>query len=64
MSAFGKRAIVVNLSEIKAELSATAKEIEKQREDMKIQGFFQKLFFWATPFLLLAQIILLIVLMR
>jgi len=56
----GKTAINESLSEVKSQLSATAKEIEKQREDMKIQGFFRKLFFWAAPILFLATILLII----
>ncbi len=43
------------LSEIKAQLKSTAKEIEREREDMKIDHGFRKFLFWATPVLLLAQ---------
>ena len=60
----GKNAISESLSEVRKELSATVKEIEKQREEYKLQGFFRKLLFWATPVLLLVQTILLIILMN
>jgi len=63
MRDYNKRMIAENLSEVRKELAATAKEIEKQREEYRLQGFFRKLFFWATPALLLIQTILLIILM-
>ena len=43
------------LSEIKEQLKATAQEIERERDDMKIERGFRKFLFWATPILLLAQ---------
>ena len=43
------------LSEIKEQLKATAQEIEREREDMKLVHGFRKFLFWATPVLLLAQ---------
>lgn len=59
MRDYNKRMVDESLSETRAQLSATAKEIEKQREEYKRQGVFRKFFFWATPVLLLAQTILL-----
>ena len=47
------------LSEIKEQLKFTAKEIEREREDMKLAHGFRKFLFWATPVLLLAQTIVL-----
>ena len=47
------------LSEIKEQLKSTAKEIEREREDMKLVHGFRKFLFWATPVLLLAQTIVL-----
>ena len=44
------------LSEVKEQLKTTAKEIERERSDMKIERGFRKFMFWATPILLLAQI--------
>ena len=49
------------LSEIKKQLKSTAKEIEREREDMKLVHGFRKFLFWATPILLLAQTIALII---
>ncbi len=49
------------LSEIKEQLKTTAKEIEREREDMKLVHGFRKFLFWATPVLLLAQTIALII---
>jgi len=64
MKGYAKSKIDESLSEVKSQLSATAKEIEKQREDYKLQGTFRKIFFWATPVLLLVQTILLIILIK
>ena len=64
MKEYEKAKIDESLSEVKNALSATAKEIEKQREEYKSQGIFRKILFWAMPVLLLAQTILLIILMR
>ena len=47
------------LSEIKEQLKSTAKEIEREREDMKLIHGVRKFLFWATPVLLLAQTIVL-----
>ena len=49
------------VSEVKRELKETQKEIAKQREDMKFQHGFRKFLFWATPILLLAQTIAIII---
>ena len=51
------------LSEIKEQLKSTAKEIEREREDMKLVHGFRKFMFWATPVLLLVQTITLIFLL-
>ena len=48
------------LSKTREEMRKTEKEIEKQREDMRKEGGFRKFFFWATPILLLAQTIAII----
>ena len=51
------------LSEIKKQLKSTAKEIEREREDMKLVHGVRKFMFWATPVLLLVQTITLIFLL-
>ena len=51
------------LSEIKEQLKTTAKEIEREREDMRIERGFRKFMFWATPVLLLVQSVLLAILL-
>ena len=51
------------LSEIKEQLKTTAKEIEREREDMKLVHGVRKFMFWATPVLLLVQTITLIFLL-
>ena len=43
------------LDEVRQQLKATAQEIEREREDMKLVHGFRKFLFWATPVLLLAQ---------
>ena len=43
------------LTEVREQLKTTAKEIERERSDMKIERGFRKFMFWATPILLLAQ---------
>ena len=43
------------LTEVREQLKATAQEIEREREDMKLVHGFRKFLFWATPVLLLAQ---------
>ncbi len=51
------------LSEIKEQLKTTAKEIEREREDMKLIHGVRKFMFWATPVFLLVQTITLIFLL-
>ena len=51
------------LSEIKEQLKSTAKEIEREREDMRIERGFRKFMFWATPVLLFVQSVLLAILL-
>ena len=43
------------LTEVREQLKTTAKEIEHERSDMKLERGFRKFMFWATPILLLAQ---------
>lgn len=43
------------LTEVREQLKSTAKEIERERSDMKIERGFRKFMFWATPILLLTQ---------
>ena len=45
--------------EVKKELAECAKELNKQRSELKEQGLFRKIFFWATPALLLVQTVIL-----
>lgn len=49
------------LTETREELKKTEKQIQKQREDMRMESGFRKFLFWATPVLLLAQTIVLII---
>ena len=49
------------LSKTQEEIKQTAKAIEKQREDMRMESGFRKFLFWTTPILLLAQTIALII---
>ena len=49
------------LSKTQEEIRKTEKAIEKQREDMRMESGFRKFLFWATPILLLAQTIVLII---
>ena len=49
------------LTETREEMKRTEKQIQKQREDMRIESGFHKFLFWATPVLLLAQTIVLII---
>lgn len=49
------------LSKTQEEIKQTAKAIEKQREDMRMESGFRKFLFWTTPILLLAQTIVLII---
>ena len=43
------------LTEVREQLKTTAKEIERERSDMKLEHGFRKFMFWAAPILLLAQ---------
>ena len=43
------------LTEVREQRKTTAKEIERERNDMKIERGLRKFMFWATPILLLAQ---------
>ena len=43
------------LTEVREQLKTTAKEMERERNDMKLEHGFRKFMFWATPVLLLAQ---------
>ena len=49
------------LSKTQEEIRKTEKAIEKRREDMRMESGFRKFLFWATPILLLAQTIVLII---
>ena len=49
------------LTETREEMKKTEKQIQKQREDMRMESGFRKFLFWATPVLLLAQTIALII---
>ncbi len=50
------------ISKTKAEMERTEKEISRQRERLSLEGGFRSFFFWATPVLLFAQTIALIIL--
>ena len=43
------------LAEVREQLKSTAKEIERERSEIKLEHGFHKFMFWATPILLLAQ---------
>ena len=43
------------LTEVREQFKSTAKEIERERNDRKIERGFRKFMFWATPILLLTQ---------
>ena len=45
------------------ELRKTKEEIQKQREEMQVEGGFRKFMFWATPILLFAQSIVMALLL-
>ena len=49
------------LSKTQEEIKKTEKAIEKQREDMRMESGFRKFLFWATPILLFAQTIMLLI---
>ena len=52
---YAKKAVDESVKEVKEELKTTVKEIQKQREEMQVEGGFRKFMFWATPILLFAQ---------
>ena len=56
-----KNGIDIATEIMKKQIADSAKEIEKQREEMKLQGKFRKFMFWATPILLLVQSIAIII---
>ncbi len=64
MKSYAKQAVDESTQEVKKQLKITAKEIERQREDMNVMGGFRKFMFWATPILLLVQNIILILLLN
>ena len=48
---------------IQEEVEVSVKEIQKQREEMQVEGGFRKFMFWATPILLFAQSIVMTLLL-
>ena len=56
-----KNGIEIATSVMNKQIAESAKEIEKQREEMRVQGGFRKFLFWATPILLVAQTIAIII---
>ena len=56
-----KNGIEIVTSVMNKQIAESAKEIEKQREEMRVQGGFRKFLFWATPILLVAQTIAIII---
>lgn len=64
MKEYARKAVDETTQEIKKELKVTAKEIEKQRADMCVEGGFRKFMFWITPILLFVQNIILILLLN
>lgn len=60
---YALKAVDETVAEVKEQLKSTAKEIERQREDMKLQHGFRKFLFWATPILLLVQTAVLVFLL-
>ena len=56
-----KNGIEIATSVMNKQIAESAKEIEKQRNELKEQGLFRKIFFWATPILLVAQTIAIII---
>ena len=59
VTAYAKSQMDKSTEHIKRELAECARELAKQREDMKEQGLIRKIFFWATPAFLLLQTVLL-----
>ena len=49
------------LTETREELKKTEKQIQKQREDMRMESGFRKFLFWAMPVFMLTQTIVLII---
>ena len=47
-------------AEVKKELDESKKLLESTREELKVERGFRKFLFWATPILLLAQTIAII----
>lgn len=60
VKSYALKQVEETVAETKNELKETQKEIAKQREEMKFQHGFRKFLFWATPLLLLAQTIAII----
>ena len=56
-----KNGIEIATGVMKKQIAESSKEIEKQREEMRVQGGFRKFLFWATPILLVAQTIAIII---
>lgn len=63
VQACANKAVDESVKEVKEELKTTVKEIQKQREEMQVEGGFRKFMFWATPILLFAQSIVMILLL-
>ena len=59
---YAKNCVKSSIADIKDELQLSAKEIKEQRAELKLESGFRKFLFWATPILLLAQSIVLIIL--
>ena len=59
VTAYAKSQMDKSTENIKRELAECARELAKQREDMKEQSLIRKIFFWATPAFLLIQTVLL-----
>ena len=55
---YAKRKIDETVSETNKQIKTIVSEMDAVKENMKIRNVFQKIFFWATPILLLGQIIL------
>ena len=63
VQACANKAVDESVKEVKEELKTTVKEIQKQREEMQVEGGFRKFMFWATPILLFAQSIVMTLLL-
>ena len=59
VTAYAKSEIDKSTEAVKQELAECAKEIKRQRTEMKEQGLLRKIFFWATPIFLIVQTALL-----